>query len=74
MGNKQTQQQIAIAQDIVREWSSEISRCSLVFYRAASGNANVLFGGREPSLDRRDPRLRSIPFPTRRATFSEVSR
>ena len=45
-----------------------------MFYRAASGNANVLFGGREPPLDRRDPRLRSIPFPTRRATFSEVKR
>ena len=61
-------------QDIVREWAAEISRCSLVFYRAASGNANVLFGGKEAPLDRRDPRLRSIPFPTRRATFSEVKR
>ena len=62
------------SQDIVREWATEISRCGLVFYRAASGNANVLFGGKEPPLDRRDPRLRSIPFPTRRATFSEVKR
>ena len=61
-------------QDIVREWAAEISACSLVFYRAASGNANVLFGGKEPPLHRRDPRLRSIPFPTRRATFSEVKR
>ena len=61
-------------QDIVREWATEISRCGLVFYRATSGNANVLFGGKEPPLDRRDPRLRSIPFPTRRATFSEVKR
>lgn len=61
-------------QDIVKLWSQELKRCQLIFFRAASGNKKVLFGGREPPLAKEDPRLRSIPFPTRRATFSEVQR
>lgn len=31
-----------------------------------------MFGGKNPFFDRSDPRLRSIPFPTRRATLKEV--
>ena len=33
-----------------------------------------MFGGKNPFFDRADPRLRSIPFPTRRATQKEVQR
>ena len=33
-----------------------------------------MFGGKNPFFDRGDPRLRSIPFPTRRATLNEVQR
>jgi hypothetical protein len=61
-------------QDIVREWSDELAKCSVIFYRAASGNVKVLFGGKEPPLSRKDARLRPIPFPTKRATFNEVKR
>ncbi|XP_023329835.1 ankyrin repeat and zinc finger domain-containing protein 1 isoform X2 [Eurytemora carolleeae] len=61
-------------QDITKLWSAELASCSLIFCRAASSNRNVLFGGKQPALARNDPRLRSIPFPTKRATFSEVKR
>ena len=61
-------------QDIVRLWKEELATCDIIFFRAASGNRQVLFGGKEPPLDRKDPRLRSIPFPTKRATFAEVKR
>lgn len=60
--------------DIVSTWSDHLAGCHRVFYRAASGNRAVLFGGRDPPLQRADPRLRSIPFPTRRATYAEVRR
>lgn len=43
-------------------------------YRAASSNQTILFGGKNHLFDRNDPRLRSIPFPTRRATLKEVKR
>ncbi len=66
-------------QDILSSWKSELSSCSLIFFRAVSGNRKILFSAkpspRESSiLDRNDPRLISIPFPTRRATFKEVKR
>ncbi|TRY76362.1 hypothetical protein TCAL_00014 [Tigriopus californicus] len=62
-------------QDIVGSvWQEELKTCHLIFFRAPSGNRRVLFGGKDPPLDRRDPRLRSIPFATNRATFKEVKR
>jgi hypothetical protein len=60
--------------DIVSCWSDELAACDRIFWRAASGNRMVLFGGKEPPLDRKDTRLRTIPFPTRRATFREIQR
>lgn len=44
-------------------------------YRASGPyNRAVLFDGKPPVLDRNDPRLRTIPFSTRRPTFTEVKR
>ncbi|CAH0564012.1 unnamed protein product [Brassicogethes aeneus] len=60
---------------IVEVWSEEIKKCSLISYRASGPyNRAVLFGGNAPLLDRADPRLRTIPFSTRRATYTEVQR
>jgi hypothetical protein len=41
---------------------------------APSANAGPLFGGEAPPLERGDPRVRSVPFTTRRPTFSEAKR
>ncbi|XP_030751996.1 ankyrin repeat and zinc finger domain-containing protein 1-like [Sitophilus oryzae] len=60
---------------IMELWTEEIKNCSLIFYRASGPyNRSVLFGGKDPILDRNDPRLRTIPFSTGRATFKEVKR
>ncbi|KAG5889111.1 hypothetical protein JTB14_003914 [Gonioctena quinquepunctata] len=60
---------------IVDTWKSEIARSSLVVYRASGPyNRSVLFGGAAPLLDRTSKNLRTIPFSTRRATFTEVKR
>lgn len=62
-------------QEILSAWATEITSCQLIFYRSVGpNNRSILFGGKSPSLDKNDPRLRTIPFPTRRATFSEVKR
>ncbi|XP_066140469.1 tRNA endonuclease ANKZF1-like [Euwallacea fornicatus] len=60
---------------ILVSWTQEMKKSSLVFYRASGPyNKGVLFGGKEPVLDRADIRLRTIPFSTGRATYSEVKR
>ncbi|XP_071443004.1 tRNA endonuclease ANKZF1-like [Hetaerina americana] len=62
-------------QEIVQSWSDQLGKCSRIFWRAAGPhNQSVLFGGKTPPLAKSDPRLRSIPFPTRRPTFFEVQR
>ncbi|KAJ1527051.1 hypothetical protein ONE63_008592 [Megalurothrips usitatus] len=62
-------------QDLISTWAEHFKTCNLIFYRAVGPhNRAVLFGGKTPPLDKTDRRLRTIPFPTRRATFSEVKR
>ncbi|XP_017890086.1 ankyrin repeat and zinc finger domain-containing protein 1-like [Ceratina calcarata] len=62
-------------QEILESWSPHINGSSLILYRAVGPyNRTVLFGGKNPPLDKNDSRLRPLPFPTRRATFSEVKR
>ncbi|KAH1016797.1 hypothetical protein HUJ04_007966 [Dendroctonus ponderosae] len=60
---------------ILTAWSEELKNSSLIFYRASGPyNRGVLFGEKSSILNRTDPRLRTIPFSTGRATFSEVKR
>ncbi|XP_066585271.1 tRNA endonuclease ANKZF1-like isoform X2 [Prorops nasuta] len=62
-------------QEILESWSVLINNSSLILYRAVGPhNRSVLFGGKNSPLDKSDSRLRPLPFPTRRATFSEVKR
>ncbi|XP_076349237.1 tRNA endonuclease ANKZF1-like isoform X2 [Tachypleus tridentatus] len=69
--------EMAIIQDIqalLNSWSDQVQTCDRIFYRAPSFNRVTLFGSKNPPFKKSDPRLRTIPFPTRRATFSEVQR
>eukprot|EP00092_Neocalanus_flemingeri_P017170 GFUD01018567.1.p1 GENE.GFUD01018567.1~~GFUD01018567.1.p1 ORF type:complete len:683 (+),score=220.78 GFUD01018567.1:36-2084(+) len=61
-------------QGITELWEEHFKACQLIFYRATSSNKNALFSGKTPVLTRNDERLRTIPFPTKRATFNEVKR
>nr|XP_018902820.1 PREDICTED: ankyrin repeat and zinc finger domain-containing protein 1-like isoform X2 [Bemisia tabaci] len=62
-------------QEITAAWAKEIDSCDFIFYRAVGpGNKKAFFGGKNPPLDKADPRLRTIPFNTKRATFNEVKR
>lgn len=60
---------------MLSSWGPEVAACQLIFYRAVGPfNRSVLFGGKSSPLNKGDARLRPVPFPTRRATFSEVQR
>lgn len=61
-------------QDLLQSWNTDLQKCSCIFYRAPSFNRVALFRGKNPPFKKNDPRLRNIPFPTRRATFNEVQR
>ncbi|XP_046452229.1 ankyrin repeat and zinc finger domain-containing protein 1-like [Daphnia pulex] len=61
-------------QSLFISWCDVLKKCHFILYRAASSNQTIMFGGKNPFFDRSDPRLRSIPFPTRRATLNEVQR
>jgi hypothetical protein len=58
----------------MESWSSHLGSCALILYHAIGHNRNVLFGGKNPLFNKNDSRLRTIPFATRRPTFSEVKR
>ncbi|KAL1494415.1 hypothetical protein ABEB36_010017 [Hypothenemus hampei] len=61
--------------NILLTWNADIEKSSLIFYRASGPyNRGVLFGGKEPLLNKSDRRLRTVPFSTGRATFTEVKR
>ncbi len=61
-------------QDLLLSWSSHLSDCSRIFIRVPAGNKAIFFGSKEPPFRKKDPRIRTIPFPTRRPTFREVQR
>ncbi|XP_067837297.1 tRNA endonuclease ANKZF1 isoform X4 [Heptranchias perlo] len=61
-------------QDLLESWSESLQLASAIFLRAPSYNKSIFFSGKPPSLNQSDERLRTIPFPTRRATFKEVKR
>ncbi|KAJ8352318.1 hypothetical protein SKAU_G00237940 [Synaphobranchus kaupii] len=61
-------------QDLLESWSEFLREANAIFLRAASYNRSIFFGGRAPPLEKNDPRVRTLPFATRRATFREAVR
>lgn len=47
---------------------------NLIFMRTSKANSKIFFNYDEAVLQRSDPRIRTIPFPTRRPTMAEVQR
>lgn len=61
-------------QDLLVSWSEYLKDASAIFIRAPSYNKGIFFGSRSALFDKKDPRIHSIPFATRRATFREAQR
>ncbi|GBP47299.1 Ankyrin repeat and zinc finger domain-containing protein 1 [Eumeta japonica] len=61
-------------QDILTSWTEDLTGCTLILYRASGPlNQSALFG-KGSLLSKDDPRVRALPFPTRKPTFKEVQR
>ncbi|XP_043104994.1 LOW QUALITY PROTEIN: ankyrin repeat and zinc finger domain-containing protein 1 [Puntigrus tetrazona] len=60
--------------DLLESWAEYLKEASAVFLRAPSYNKTIFFGGRGAPLDKKDQRVRVLPFATRRATFREIQR
>uniref|UniRef100_A0A452GYK0 VLRF1 domain-containing protein n=1 Tax=Gopherus agassizii TaxID=38772 RepID=A0A452GYK0_9SAUR len=61
-------------QDLLASWVQHLQGAQRIFLRVPCANRALLFSGRNPPLHKDDPRICSIPFSTRRATFREVLR
>lgn len=61
-------------QDLLVSWTEHLKEASAIFVRAPSYNRTIFFGSRTAPLSKKDPRVRTLPFATRRATFREVQR
>ncbi|XP_055727856.1 ankyrin repeat and zinc finger domain-containing protein 1 isoform X2 [Salvelinus fontinalis] len=61
-------------QDLLESWSDHLTEASAIFLRAPSHNKTMFLGGKAAPLVKKDPRIRTLPFPTRRATFREIKR
>ncbi|XP_070980337.1 tRNA endonuclease ANKZF1 [Oncorhynchus clarkii lewisi] len=61
-------------QDLLESWSDHLTDASAIFLRAPSHNKTMFLGGKAAPLVKKDPRIRTLPFPTRRATFREIKR
>ncbi|KAI8437049.1 hypothetical protein MSG28_010421 [Choristoneura fumiferana] len=61
-------------QDIISSWAEDLAGCSIILYRAVGPiNQGALFGKTSP-LSKDDPRIRVLPFPTRKPTYKEIQR
>lgn len=64
-------------QALLQTWNDRLKSCELIFVHAPSANRRVLFGEGEGvgrSLDPGDPRIRNLPFTTKRPTVNELKR
>ncbi|XP_034549721.1 ankyrin repeat and zinc finger domain-containing protein 1 [Notolabrus celidotus] len=61
-------------QELLVSWEEYLKEASAIFVRAPSYNKTIFFGGRAAPLEKKDPRVRTLPFATRRATFREAQR
>jgi hypothetical protein len=52
--------------DLLASWSDRIASSEAIFIRASRSNYKIFFDYNDAVLDRKDPRIRNFPFPTRR--------
>ncbi|XP_078535279.1 tRNA endonuclease ANKZF1 isoform X2 [Lissotriton helveticus] len=61
-------------QDLLESWSLHLRTARAIFLRAPSHNKTIFFSKKNALFQKNDPRVYSVPFVTRRATFKEVQR
>ncbi|CAH7675975.1 hypothetical protein BY996DRAFT_7285665 [Phakopsora pachyrhizi] len=61
-------------QNLLESWSDLMRSSELIFIRSSKSNSKIIFDCKALDLSRNDPRLRSLPFLTKRPTFNELKR
>ncbi|MBW0497789.1 hypothetical protein O181_037504 [Austropuccinia psidii MF-1] len=65
-------------QDLMNSWSDSIKQSELIFIRSSKSNLKIFFNTPDEDLEfkfqRRDPRIRNLPFVTKRPTLNELKR
>ncbi|CAE6425741.1 unnamed protein product [Rhizoctonia solani] len=61
-------------QGILDEWSEDVRKSELVFFRASVSNRKMFWDWENAPIKKGDNRLRTFPFPTRRPTQAELMR
>ncbi|CAE6417493.1 unnamed protein product [Rhizoctonia solani] len=61
-------------QGILAEWSEEVGKSELIFFRASVSNRKMFWDWENAPIKKGDDRLRTFPFPTRRPTQAELMR
>ncbi|KAL5006281.1 hypothetical protein ScPMuIL_015087 [Solemya velum] len=61
-------------QELLGSWSEYMQKADIIFLRSPGFNKRLFFGGKNPPFKKDDPRIRMIPFQTRRPTFNELRR
>jgi hypothetical protein len=61
---------------LLSDWQPYLDECALIFLQTGVYQRDVFFGvkGKDAIFQRKDPRLKTIPFPTRRPTLKEIAR
>ncbi|KAI9024487.1 hypothetical protein CLU79DRAFT_747427 [Phycomyces nitens] len=60
--------------ELLSQWKSHIDRSELVLVHAPSNNRKIVYGYENAVLTKENPKVKSIPFVTKRPTLSELKR
>ncbi|CAI2349143.1 unnamed protein product [Caenorhabditis sp. 36 PRJEB53466] len=60
-------------QSILASWKPRLQKCPLLFIRCAAYHRNVFFDADGSMESSRDPRVRTIPFETKRPSIDEIA-
>lgn len=60
--------------ELLNSWKDHIASSELIFLRASKTSHRIFYNYEDAILQRRDPRIRTFPFPTRRPTQAELVR
>lgn len=60
--------------DLIQKWEADLQQCKLIFIHSPMHSRGLFFSGKSSALVKGDPRIRTIPFPTKKPTLKEIRR
>ncbi|XP_065053749.1 tRNA endonuclease ANKZF1-like [Rhopilema esculentum] len=61
-------------QELLCKWKEQIDHADRIFIKWPQSCKSIIFGGKNPILDKHDTRVRKIPFQTNKPTYEELHR